>query len=95
MTAQPDFSFADLEGRLEDHDRALLAEAVFADNSGEELFTPEQAVSYLECARDGRRSKQVSRSCRHACETHRRSGDLQTAIALAEQIDTLKKAIRQ
>ena len=25
----------------------LLAEAVFADNSGEELFTPDQAVSYL------------------------------------------------
>jgi DNA primase len=92
--SQPDFSFAELEGRLEEQDRRLLAEAVFADNSGEELFTQDQAVSYLRVLEKEEKQAGVTELQSRLREAQR-DGDLQTAIGLAEQIDTLKKALRQ
>lgn len=92
--SQPEFSFAELEGRLEEQDRGLLAEAVFADTTGEELFTPDQAVSYLGVLE--REEKQAGvLELQTRLREAQRNGDLQTAIGLAEQIDTLKKALRQ
>ena len=71
-----------------------MAEAVFADSSGEELFTPEQAVSYLSVLEKEEKQAGVTELQSRLREAQR-NNDLETAIRLTGEIDTLKRAMRQ
>jgi DNA primase len=86
-----DFTFTELEGRLEDRERTLMTEALFADNSGEEVFTSEQALSYLNVLRREQRQVEIA-SLRAQLRDAERSGNIQQAMTLMNQISRLQKA---
>ncbi|MGH9628711.1 MAG: DNA primase [Bryobacteraceae bacterium] len=86
---EPEFSFADLEGRLEQNEKYLLAAAVFADNS-DEVFTLEQAAAYLGVLETDEKHAQVS-SLRVRLKEAERGGDMAEAFRLMQQMDEVQK----
>ncbi|HET8549297.1 MAG TPA: DNA primase [Bryobacteraceae bacterium] len=88
---KPDFGFTDLEGRLEERERTLLTQSVFADKSGEEVFTAEQAVSYLNVLRREQRQLEIA-SLRTQLRDAERGGNLEQAMKLLQEIARVQRA---
>jgi DNA primase len=88
---KPAFAFTEVEGRLDDRERTLMTQAVFADNSGEEVFTAEQALSYLNVLRRDQRQVEIA-GLRTQLRDAERSGDLPQAMRLMEQISRVQKS---
>jgi DNA primase len=88
--AQPQFSFAELEARLEDNDKQLLAAAVFADESTEESQALEQALACLrELERAGRESQRSALRAR--VKEAERAGNLAEALKWTEELGRLDR----
>jgi DNA primase len=87
---KPDFAFTELEGRLEDRERTLLTQTIFADNTGEEIFTAEQAVSYLNVLGREQRQTEIA-SLRAQLRDAERNGEMQRAMKVMEEISRLQK----
>jgi hypothetical protein len=85
----PDFSFHALEGRLDEGLNSLLAETVFADNT-EEVFTPEQAQSYLRVVELEER-KAAMGHLRARLKQAERAGDMQEAFRLMQEMTELRQ----
>jgi DNA primase len=89
--AQADFKFADLEARLAEGDRKVLAAAVFADELGKDHYGLAQAQACLEKLEEEQLDarKNLLRSRLKEAE---RSGDLAEAFRLAEELNKFGKS---
>lgn len=85
---KPDFQYADLEGRLTESQKELLAAILLADNTGEESFGVEQAAGFLNQLEKERRQAAVRELKKRIQETER-SGDLAQALRLTEELNAL------
>ncbi|MCS7314637.1 MAG: DNA primase [Bryobacterales bacterium] len=83
--------YAELEGRLEESDRELLAALVLADEVSEEALTPEQAWSCLEGLRMAGREAQRSR-LRTLIRQAERAGDFDRAMRLTAELAKLDRS---
>jgi DNA primase len=88
---QAPFRFAELEARLAEPDRELLATLVFADKPDDEEYSLEQAVECL------RRLEQDDREAQRAALKARikdaeRAGMLEEALRIAEELARLERA---
>ncbi len=82
------FSFADLEARLNDRDRDLLAGMVFADEIREEVSALDQAVECLRAI--GAQDRELLRSSlRNSIRAAERSGQIPEAMRLMEELNRL------
>jgi DNA primase len=88
---EPGFDFPDLEGRLEESDRALLASVAFADELGEEDYSLEQALACLRRLEEENRQSQRA-NLRARVKEAERAGDLTGALRLTEELNRLEKA---
>jgi DNA primase len=84
------FSFAALEARLEDGDKALLTSVVFADEVSDDAIAREQALACIQKLEAG------SRACRRASLKERvkaaeRVGDLTEALRLTDELNRLER----
>jgi DNA primase len=84
------FRFAELEGRLEESDKALLASVVFADDLGEESYSIEQALACLrKLEAEGWESHRAD--LRMRVREAERAGDLAEALRLTEELSQLSR----
>ena len=88
---QTPFRFAELEARLAEPDRELLASVAFADKPDDEEYSLEQAVECL------RRLEQDDREAQRAALKSRikdaeRAGMLEEALRIAEELARLERA---
>lgn len=83
--------YAELEARLEESDRELLAALVLADEVHEEALTPEQAWACVESLRATRREAQRSR-LRSLIRQAERTGDLEEAMRLTAELAKLDRS---
>ena len=83
-------TYASVEGRLEEADRALLTDFVFADDTLSSTFTTEQAVA---CVRrleaDARRARKEE--LRTRMKDAERAGDLEEAFRLAAELGAIER----
>jgi DNA primase len=87
---EPRFRYPELEGRLEETDRALLASVAFADELGEEDYTLEQALACLKrLDEEGRQSQRAN--LRALVKEAERSGNLSEALRLTQELSKLEK----
>jgi len=88
--SRPDFRFPELEGRLGDSDKTLLASVIFADELREEDYTLEQALACLR-----RLETETHESQRAALRTRvkeaERGGDFAEALRVAQELSRLEK----
>ena len=87
---EPGFRFPELEGRLEESDRALLASVAIADETREEDYTLEQALACLKRLEEEDRQSQRS-NLRTRVKEAERAGDLSEALRLAGELNRLEK----
>ncbi len=91
--SQPDFRFADLESRLGDEDRTLLAAVALVDELGEEEYALDQALACLERMEvEARESRKTALRTRVKQAEH--AGDLSEALRLTEELSKLEKIKR-
>jgi hypothetical protein len=89
--SQASFRFTELEARLSDADKELLATVVFADKPDNEEYSEEKAVECL------RRLEQDARDAQRAALKARikdaeRAGMLEEALRIAEELARLERA---
>jgi DNA primase len=82
----PAFRFDDLDGRLADSDRDLLAKLIFADEVREEAFTVEQALACVDRLKQGERSSQRA-ALRARIRDSERAGQVDEALRLMKELD--------
>ncbi len=87
--AQPNFTYHDLEGRLEERETHLMNEAFFADSTGES-FTPEQARAYVAVLESEHKQARIA-TLRSQLKEAERSGNVEAAFRLMEQINSLQR----
>jgi hypothetical protein len=87
---QPDFRLSDLESRLEEADRTLLASVVFADEIAEEDYTLEQARACLQRLEQEDWESQRT-ALRVRVKEAERAGNVPEALRLAEELSRLEK----
>jgi DNA primase len=85
---QPDFRFSELEARLEERDKALLASVIFADEMHGEGNPLEVADACLRKLDEEARSMRKS-ELRTRVKEAERSGDLAEALRLTEELTRL------
>lgn len=90
--SNPNFEYAELESQLADRERRLLADAVFADDVEEAVFTAEQARSYLQVLDREERQAQLG-ELRNQLKEAERSGNLELAMRLLNEISRLQRAV--
>jgi DNA primase len=88
------FSFAALEGRLEERERELLASVIFADEVGEEACSLEQARACLERLVAEERAAERA-GLRARVREAERAGDLAEALRLTEELSRREQAERR
>lgn len=88
---QGEVRYAELEARLEENDRELLASLVLADELSEEEHTLEQALACVEKLQADQREAERAR-LRALVRQAERAGDLEEALRLAAQLAELDKA---
>ncbi|MFB3779502.1 MAG: DNA primase [Bryobacteraceae bacterium] len=87
---QPAFRLSDLESRLEESDRSLLASVAFADELSEEDYTLEQALACLDrLEEEGLESRRAALRLR--VKEAERTGNLPEALRLTEELSRLRK----
>ncbi|MEO8129994.1 MAG: DNA primase [Bryobacteraceae bacterium] len=89
--SSPEFTFHELEGRLDEALNSLLAETVLADNT-EEVFTREQADSYLRML-EGEERKAAMGALRMRLKQAERNGDMKEAFRLMQEMTELGRRI--
>lgn len=87
---QPEFSFTDLESRLEDRDKTLLTQLVLADEVGETTFSTEQAMACVRALESTERERRRS-DLRAQVKAAERAGDIREAFRLAEELGRLER----
>ncbi|MBI3681059.1 MAG: DNA primase [Acidobacteria bacterium] len=91
---QPDFTYSELEGRLEENDRALLSAIVFADEihqTGSIEAARSNVLSCLRTIQTGERDARISR-LRQGIKEAQQRGDFQSALRLVEELDRLQRS---
>ncbi len=88
---QPDFRFSELEARLEESEKNLLASVVFADEVGEESYSAEQVSACLKRL-EGEGRELHKTELRTRVRDAERAGDLEEAMRLTEELNRLAKA---
>jgi DNA primase len=83
--SRPEFGFSELEARLDDSDKALLASVVFADELGEGSYTREQALACVRMLEAEAREAQRA-ELRTRVKEAERAGKLEEALRLAEEL---------
>ena len=89
--AQGDFQYSELEARLEEPERALLASALFADEVTEESGLLDRAHACLRTLETEERTTQRSR-LRARIKEAERAGDVGEVMRLAQELDHMGKA---
>lgn len=84
-------AYSELEARLEDPDRELLASLVLADELGEETCTPEQAWACVDALRVAGREAQ-RRRLRAMVKQAERAGNLDEALRLTQELAELDRS---
>ncbi|HSW50557.1 MAG TPA: toprim domain-containing protein, partial [Bryobacteraceae bacterium] len=87
---QPDFRLSDLESRLEEADKSLLASVVFADELHEADYTLEQAQACLERLEEEELESRRT-ALRLRVKEAERAGNLREALRLTEELERFKK----
>jgi DNA primase len=90
----PSFVFTDLEARLSDSDRDLLAKVVFADELSEEHSALEQAKECLRTLESQNLELQRG-GLREKIKMAERSGDMREALRLMEELNQLNSPRRK
>ena len=91
---QPGFQFPDLELRLDENDKRLMAELIFADEIGDEAVLMDQADNFLKrLEEDAQRSKFAEVKAR--IKAAERAGNMGDAIRLTEEYVELEHAARK
>ena len=91
---QPGFQFPDLESRLDENDKRLMAELIFADEIGDEAVLMNQAENFLKrLEEDAQRSKFAEVKAR--IKAAERAGNMGDAIRLTEEYMELEHAERK
>jgi hypothetical protein len=80
-----DFSFAEIDARLNEGDRELLSGIVFADEMGEESASLEQALQCLRALEDQSRERERA-ELRQKIKMAERSGNFDQAMRLMEEL---------
>jgi DNA primase len=88
---QSRFTFTELEGRLEDNDKELLASLVFADEGNEEKDSLEQAQDCLRRIENDDRESQRA-ALRARVREAERAGNLAEALKWTEELGRLDRA---
>jgi len=88
-----DWSYADLEARLEENDRTLLAGALLADQTCEQEVSLDQALECLRSLEAAERRSVLAELKQQVKEAERR-GDLATALRLNEELYRAEKELR-
>jgi len=92
--SQPAFQFADLESRLEENDRSLMAELVFADEIGNEAVLMQQAESFLKrMEEDAHRGRLAG--IKAQIKAAERAGNMGEAIRLMAEYEQLERSARK
>ena len=91
---KPDFAYTDLEARLGERDRAILASAVFSPDGAEEVMTEEQAAGFVRLLQMEEADAE-ERSLRAKLKDAERSGDMDEAFRLMQAVDQLRRAKKQ
>lgn len=81
-----EFRFPDLEARLDDHGKELLASVVFADEMSDDAIALDQALSCLR-ALEAQESELVRSALREKIRVAERSGNLTEAMRLMEELN--------
>jgi len=87
---QSRFTFAELEGRLDDNDKEVLASLVFADEGNEEKNSLEQALACLRSLEQGDLQSQRAALRAHVREAER-AGNLAEALKWTEELNRLDR----
>jgi len=80
------FRYADLEGRLEENDRHLLSQVVFADELMEEKMALEQAAACLQALKERDPREEIA-ELRGRIQAAEREGNWDLAMSLMQQLD--------
>ncbi len=91
---QPRFHFSDLEARLEESDRAVLAAVVIADELGQEHYTLAEAQACLRKLEEERLDS-AKTSLRTRVREAERSGNLAEALRLNDELSKLGRGRSQ
>jgi DNA primase len=87
---QREFTFADLDARLEEADRALAASLVFADELDEEAYTLEQARACL-AAMERERWEAEKKALRQRVKEAEQAGDYEAVLRLTGELARLSR----
>ncbi|MGQ9633487.1 MAG: DNA primase [Bryobacteraceae bacterium] len=87
---QREFTFADLDARLEEADRALAASLVFADELDEDAYNIEQARACL-AAIERERREQQRKALRQRVKEAERTGDYEAVLRLTGELARLNR----
>lgn len=91
---RPGFQFPDLEARLNENDRRLMAELIFADEIGNDTVAMAQAENFLErLEEDLRRTKLNEAKAR--IKAAERAGDIGAAFRLTDEYAQLERDARK
>jgi DNA primase len=85
-----EWSYADLEARLDDADKTLLAALIFADQMEESDASLDQAIECLRALQHGNRRAQRAELKRRIQQAER-DGNLEEAIRLMEELRRLER----
>lgn len=91
LALEQNAGYAELEARLEESDRELLAALVLADEVSEDALTPEQAWACVQSLRAAERQAQRSR-LRARIKQAERAGDLEEAMRLTSELVRLDRS---
>jgi hypothetical protein len=86
-----DFSFAELDARLEDADKTKLATFVLADETSTEVFSLEQGEACVRRLQNEDRDSKVA-SLRVKIKEAERSGKISEALEMMQELDRLRSA---
>ena len=89
--AGDDWGFAELEARLEDKHKALLASVVLADSIREQDASLDQALAFLPQLEAKERDARLS-ELRARATAAEQAGDLEEALRLTEELNRMEKA---
>jgi DNA primase len=83
-------AFSELDARLEDNDRALLASAVLADETNEDVFSLEQGEACLRSLESSQHETQRA-TLKARVKAAERDGNFGEAVRLAEELARLER----
>ncbi|MCP5115168.1 MAG: DNA primase [bacterium] len=86
----PDWGYSDLEARLGDSDKTLLAASIFADQLGEQEITLEQALDCVSSLQAEQHKTKLAQ-LRAKVKAAERAGDMEEAFRLVEEMNRAER----